>query len=236
MAVRYWAAGEAVEVGGDFYDVFPLDADHWGVVIGDVCGTGPVAAGITAFARHTIADAAWHGDGPSAVLERLNRSMRYRYADQFCTVCYATLRGAPGGAALCVVAGGHPPPLLVRPGAPVTACGAPGTLLGVFDAVALHEVETELRPGDRVVFYTDGVTDVPPPHQLPRAELAELLGRLSSENADLEAFVTSFENALAGILGFDRRDDDIALLVVEIAGPVSGPGDGPLHHWPRRTS
>ena len=64
LAVRYWAAGEGVVTGGDFYDVLDLGADRWGVVIGDVCGTGPAAAAVTGLARHTIASAAWHGDSP----------------------------------------------------------------------------------------------------------------------------------------------------------------------------
>ena len=53
VTVRYWAAGEGTEVGGDFYDAFAV-GDHWAVVIGDVCGTGPQAAAMTGLARHTI--------------------------------------------------------------------------------------------------------------------------------------------------------------------------------------
>ena len=54
IAVRYWPAGAAVEVGGDFYDVFPLDDGHrWAVVIGDVCGTGPDGAAVTGIAPVT---------------------------------------------------------------------------------------------------------------------------------------------------------------------------------------
>ena len=58
IAVRYWPAGAAVEVGGDFYDVFPLNDTRWAVVIGDVCGTGPDGAAVTGIARHTIRAAA----------------------------------------------------------------------------------------------------------------------------------------------------------------------------------
>ena len=55
VAVRYWPAGEGNDVGGDFYDVFPLDSPgQWSVVIGDVCGTGPSAAALTGLARHSI--------------------------------------------------------------------------------------------------------------------------------------------------------------------------------------
>ena len=89
MAVRYWANGEAVEVGGDFYDAFPIDDETWGLVIGDVCGTGPKAAAITGLARHTIAASAWHGADHSTVLQSLNTTLRRRKAD---SVLHGALR------------------------------------------------------------------------------------------------------------------------------------------------
>ena len=67
------------------------------VVVGDVCGTGPSAAAVTGLARHTIAAAAWHGDEPAAVLENLNRSMRARATDRFCSVAYGTLEPSASG-------------------------------------------------------------------------------------------------------------------------------------------
>ena len=51
LAVRYWPAGAVTIVGGDFYDVFPLGDERWAIVIGDVCGSGPNAAAVTAIAQ-----------------------------------------------------------------------------------------------------------------------------------------------------------------------------------------
>jgi PAS domain S-box-containing protein len=74
-AVRYWAAGEGTEVGGDFYDLFEVGDGSWAAVIGDVCGTGPVAASLTSLARNTIRACAWRGDPAETVLDWLNRAM-----------------------------------------------------------------------------------------------------------------------------------------------------------------
>ncbi len=75
IAAWYWAAGAVSEVGGDFYDAFAIDDRKWAVVIGDVCGTGPDAAAVTAIARHTIRAAATHGHQPAEVLSWLNDAL-----------------------------------------------------------------------------------------------------------------------------------------------------------------
>ena len=65
--------------------------ERWAVVIGDVCGTGPAAAALTGLARHSIRDAAWHGDGPAEVLRSLHRAIHRSDVQSFCTAAYATL-------------------------------------------------------------------------------------------------------------------------------------------------
>ena len=114
VAVRYWPAGEAYEVGGDFYDVFPLDPPgRWAVVIGDVCGTGPTAAALTGLARHTIRDSAWHGDSPVDVLRALDRAVKNSATRSFLTAAYATVDVSRPGPSLTVASGGHPLPIHV---------------------------------------------------------------------------------------------------------------------------
>ena len=106
---------KANEVGGDFYDVFPLDpSDHWGIVVGDVCGTGPAAAALTGLARHSIRDSAWHGDSPIEILRSLDRAVRNSGIDSFLTAVYATLDTSGPGTQLTVASGGHPLPIHVR--------------------------------------------------------------------------------------------------------------------------
>ncbi len=217
IAVRYWANGTAAEVGGDFYDLFPLDAAGcFGVVVGDVCGTGPAAAALTGLARHTIRDSAWHGDAPDAVLASLNRAVRRTATDTFLTCVYATLE--PNGDAwrLHVACGGHPLPVHASRGH-ITALGRPGTLLGVFDDIDVHVVSMLLHPGDVVVFHTDGATDVPPPHDLDDEAWRALVDAAARAGGPADAIAERIQQSLENVLPFESRNDDIALLVLEVA-------------------
>ncbi len=214
VAVCYTAAGEAVEVGGDFYDVFALDDDTWAIAIGDVCGTGPGAAAITGLARHTVASTAWLGLGPDSVLRHLNDTLLRRNADSFLTLAYATMRVGASGLDLELALGGHPPPIVVRSDGSLDEVGTPGSLIGVFDELKVETVPVHLDVGDRIVLYTDGVTDVAPPHDLGADQLIELIGRASAKAESADDLAAAISDALAAILPIEERNDDIALLVL----------------------
>ncbi len=90
--VIYRAAGEGNEVGGDFYDLFPIRDGAYGFAIGDVCGTGPEAAAVTGLARHALRLLAREGFGGPAVLERLNAAILDEGArSRFLTLLYGEL-------------------------------------------------------------------------------------------------------------------------------------------------
>jgi len=214
VAVRYWANGDAVEVGGDFYDAFPIDEGRWGLVIGDVCGTGPQAAATTGLARHTIAASAWHGDDHGTVLQNLNRTLRRRIPDTFCTAIYATIETGAACATLEFAAAGHPLPVLVTAGGDVRTVGTPGRLAGVFDHIDVTVTSMPINPGDTVVFYTDGATDVAPPNGLTPRQLEDMVGEAAASGPDPERIADRLDAMLSAILPIEERRDDIAILVV----------------------
>ncbi len=214
LAVRYWAAGEGSEVGGDFYDVFAVDDDRFAVVIGDVCGTGPQAAAVTALARHTIRASAWHGDDPPVVLDHLNRALLRSRPDTFCTVVYAVGQLAGPGLQLTMAVGGHPLPILVRADGSVGRVGQPGLLVGVFEEAAYHSSEVALAGGSTLVLYSDGATDLPPPHGISDEQLATLLAADVAAADDPEVAADAIADLLQRHLPFPQRHDDIALLVL----------------------
>lgn len=222
VAVRYWAAGEMSEVGGDFYDVFRIadpDRERWAVVIGDVCGTGPEAAAVTAIARHTVRAAVNHGCSPVEVLEWLNDAIRSSDHDRFCTVLYAELEPAGAGRwTLTSVAGGHPPPWLVGADGVARPVGPPGTLLGVLPQLRLTPETTDLAPGDTLVLNTDGITDVPAPYGIDDAHMAAMVAAAAGRNGPAEQVAEALGEAVQAVLPLDRRDDDIALVVLRVAG------------------
>jgi serine phosphatase RsbU (regulator of sigma subunit) len=176
IQARYCAAGELNEVGGDFYDVLEQDAERWILMIGDVCGKGPRAAGVTALARHTLRAAAMSGQSPPEMLATLHRALRCQPPGaDLCTVCLVTLERTPRAARLKVVLAGHPPPLLIDPEGHARQIGRPGTLLGMLDSIDFTETGVEMRPGETLLLYTDGVPEAGrPDNQLGEDGLIEL--------------------------------------------------------------
>jgi PAS domain S-box-containing protein len=214
VAVRYWPAGVASKVGGDFYDVFALAGDRWAVVIGDVCGTGADAAAVTSIVRHTIRAAARHGQGHAAVLEWINEAILHSDRDQFCTTSYATIEPVDGGHRLVCSSGGHPLPVIVRATGEVMTLGEPGTLLGAFDDIATSTEQTIVGPDDTVVFYTDGISDLPPPGGLDVEEVMALIAEAAAVSPRAADIADAIHCSLIDRVGDARRQDDVALVVL----------------------
>ncbi|MBW1595448.1 SpoIIE family protein phosphatase [Streptomyces sp. JJ38] len=161
VEVIYRAAGEGNEVGGDFYDLFPIRDGAYGFAIGDVCGTGPQAAAVTGLARHALRLLAREGFTGPAVLERLNTAILDEGSrSRFLTLLYGEVwPREEGGALLKVVCAGHPLPLRLRQDGSVEPAAEPQPLLGVMDDLELYEQTLTLDPGDVLLCVTDGVTE-----------------------------------------------------------------------------
>jgi serine phosphatase RsbU (regulator of sigma subunit) len=161
---RFLAAGEAYEVGGDFYDVFRSGSRSWSAVIGDVCGKGPEAASLTALARYTVRTATSPDNTPSDVLRALHHSINSERSDfRFCTAALARIEAPANGtgeAQVTVALGGHPLPIILRKDGQVQSIGEPGTILGVLPSPTVADVEDTLAVGDSLILYTDGVLDI----------------------------------------------------------------------------
>jgi PAS domain S-box-containing protein len=209
----YCAAGELNEVGGDFYDVFEYGTDSWMLAIGDVCGKGPRAAGVTALARHTLRAAAMSGQSPIEMLGTLHRALRRQPPGaDLCTVCLVTVTPAPERMRLTIALAGHPPPLLIDRRGGVVQVGRPGTLLGVLDPIDIAERTAELHDGETLLLYTDGVPDARQGgEQLGERGLIELCKR--APDLGLHELLEHIEHAALRHAGGSLRDD-IALLAL----------------------
>ena len=213
IAAFYQPAGLArTEVGGDFYDAFEVGEGAWGVVIGDVCGKGIEAAAMTGTARHAIRGAAMHQARPSRVLADLNEVLRREDGEGFCTVAMGRLESHHGGATLTVSSGGHPLPVVLRNDGSVETVGSPGTLIGIFEDVELHDGKVKLRRGDTVVFYTDGLIDARRSEPIDDAALDALLA--TCRDLDAMGTIECFRDAVADPEG--DSPDDIAILALRI--------------------
>ncbi|MFF0220337.1 SpoIIE family protein phosphatase [Streptomyces vinaceus] len=222
VEVIYRAAGEGNEVGGDFYDVFPIRDGAYGFAIGDVCGTGPEAAAVTGLARHALRLLAREGLGGPAVLERLNAAILDEGArSRFLTLLYGELHPQPdGGALMKVVCAGHPLPLRLRPDGRVTPAADPQPLLGVIDDLDLYEQTLTLDPGDVLLCVTDGVTE--------RREGTRMLG-----DDGLTEVLTTCTGLTAGAVAArvlraverfaaEPASDDMAILAFRVPQPRTG--------------
>jgi PAS domain S-box-containing protein len=225
IAARFRAAGESSDVGGDFYDLFPVHG-AWMLIIGDVTGKGPEAAAVTSLARYTMRTAAEYERSPGGVLERLNAALvvdpdRRR----LCTVVCARIETpeSDGSVQVRVASGGHPPPFHLRDGR-AEAVAVAGPLLGAFETGRWREAVVSLGPGDGLVLYTDGVTDTRSAQERFGSERLEaVLSRAAGLEADEVA-----DRVDRALLEFEEgpQRDDVALLVLR-AG-VGGPGEASL--------
>lgn len=218
VEVIYRAAGEGNEVGGDFYDLFPIRDGAYGFAIGDVCGTGPEAAAVTGLARHALRLLAREGFGGPAVLERLNSAILDEGArSRFLTLLYGELwPQEDGSAVLKVVCAGHPLPLRLRQDGTVEAAAEPQPLLGVMEDLELYEQTVTLDPGDVLLCVTDGVTE--------RREGTRMLG-----DDGLADVLTTCTGLTAGAVAArvmraverfasDAPSDDMAILAMRVPG------------------
>ncbi|MFJ2650720.1 SpoIIE family protein phosphatase [Streptomyces sp. NPDC087420] len=219
VEVIYRAAGEGNEVGGDFYDLFPIRDGAYGFAIGDVCGTGPEAAAVTGLARHALRLLAREGFAGPAVLERLNTAILDEGArSRFLTLLYGELwPQEDGSAVLKIVCAGHPLPLRLRPDGTVEPAAEPQPLLGVMEDLELYEQVITLDPGDVLLCVTDGVTE--------RREGTRMLG--DDGLADVLATCTGLtagavaSRILRAVERFaaEPASDDMAILTLRIPEP-----------------
>ena len=216
LAVRYLPAMQHAQVGGDWYDAFPLAGGSTMLVIGDVAGHDVAAAATMAQARGVLRGIASTVTGsPAAVLSALDRALLQLRVETLMTVVTATVHPGPDGRTTTFTwsNAGHPPPVLV---------GADGTvsvlrrrtdlLLGISPTAPRTDHAVRLAPGDTVLLYTDGLVE-------RRGSTLDdgtdwLVGRLTSlAGHPLEQLCDVLLEGMAGAL-----PDDVAVLAVRVRG------------------
>ena len=228
LASRFEPAGDGNEIGGDFFDVFPLGQDTWGVFLGDVSGKGAEAAAVTALARYTLRTLAHPDHPPSRTLRELNARLSAAVTGEMhCTLVYVIVRRRKVLTELTISLAGHHPPLLRRVATPTEPVGVLGTALGLIDDPDLYDETVMLEAGDVFCMFTDGLIEA--------RDGADLFG---SERAAevIDECVTGRTDDIAGALvkaarAFHHRRelaDDLAILILRVDPrvadtPLSGP-------------
>jgi len=171
-AACHYTTASVHDVGGDFYDVFPLGAGRWAFFLGDVSGRGAPAAALTSLIRYTLRSTALLERDPCAVLRALNSALLSASSDGsgFCTLVFGTLAPEPaGGFALTLAGGGHLPAHHLRPARrdgpdrtvartePVSLAG--GMLVGALRHADFVSRTVQLLPGEALFLYSNGLTE-----------------------------------------------------------------------------
>jgi len=219
-------------LGGDFYDLFPIDGKRFGFFLGDVCGKGPQAAAVTSLTRYTLRAAALHDPDPVSALTTLNQVLHERYTGgdpRYCTVIFGILEpvSATGQVTVRLASGGHPPALILRGDGRADFLPTPGGLLvGVLPAAPFSTATTVLDPGDTIVLYTDGLTEARTGEDRTILFGDQALRDFTAGHAGKPAHTVI--QALTGLLDDfgDGLDDDTALLALGV----------PAHYSPTRTT
>ncbi len=222
LAARYAPAGTGHEIGGDFYDVFPLGPCDWGIVLGDVSGKGAEAAATTSLIRYTLRTLALEEPRPSRVLSKLNSALlREGDPERFCTLVFAVCRPGDVSVDLQLSLAGHPAPLLRHGDGRVEPVGLPGSALGLFPDPHLRETSLRLLSGDSLVLFTDGLTEARNGDDEFGTERVSSLLASSKDGAAqpmldqlLDQLVEAAQEHSHGVL-----NDDLALLALKAPPP-----------------
>lgn len=221
---------EHAQVGGDWYDIVGISDDVAGIVIGDVVGHDVEAAAVMGQLRSVVRAYAFELIDPALVLERTDKLVRGLGVARAASLVYGTLTriSAEGDAEddtrwrLDYSRAGHLPPILLRDGSATQLAQGAGALVG-FGNRARTIGTVELRPGDSVVLYTDGLIE-----RRDRGLREGLMALLEVAGSSVASDAAGIGEELVSALA-ERPEDDVAVVVVRLPSRrrASGPADGP---------
>ncbi|KUN74709.1 PAS sensor protein [Streptomyces canus] len=207
-AARYLPATQGMDIGGDFYDLVPVDGLA-AAVIGDVQGHNVTAAGLMGQIRTAVRAYTTVGQTPEEVMRSTNRLLIDLGAELFASCLYLRLDPRRGRAVMARA--GHPPPLLRRPDGRVRVLDlAGGPLLGIDSSAVYPTTEVDLAPGSVLALYTDGLIES------PGVDIEDALAGLGRQLADagdrpLDELADELVRRSAAAR---ERIDDVALLLL----------------------
>ncbi len=201
------------EVAGDFYDFVSVDKSRLGILVADVSGHGVSAALIASMVKVAFLAQADRASNPADVLTGLNHVFSGQLEGQYITAGYTFLDIGEG---YIHCAGAAHPPLLIRPagGGDILTLDENGLMLGPFSDATYTTVSHRLTPGDRIVMYTDGITEAQNSkgEQYGEARFHRLL--IESQELGANAFA---DRLLADVETWSgsRPGDDLTVVVVD---------------------
>jgi phosphoserine phosphatase RsbU/P len=219
-ASAHYHPASADDVGGDFYDLFPLTHEKWAFFIGDVSGKGAGAAAVTSLTRYTLRAAAVFDANPEAVLQNLHIVLSQEFRDtvnQFATVIFGILTPHDGEFDIELASAGHLPPLVLgADGGARYVDTIGGQPVGIPMEPRFAAARIRLGPGDTLVLYTDGLTEARIGDGAERYDYNGALLEFAAAQAPTtaSAIVASIKSLLDGF--GSGVEDDVAVLALGV--------------------
>jgi len=202
----------AREVSGDFYDVFPLDEDRWGIVIGDVVDKGTAAALYMSMVHSLILSGALRHRSPASVLLEVNQTIfKQSLSSMFVTVFLAVLDLKEHS--LVFASAGHDSPILRRANGELEELTRTGAAMGMMNGLLWEQAKITLKEGDAIILYTDGVTEARNPSK-EFYDLDRLMAAVAAAPQKAGELLEQVEADLNSFVGGAHADDDITFLVL----------------------
>jgi sigma-B regulation protein RsbU (phosphoserine phosphatase) len=220
-------------VGGDYFDLIPMDGEKVAVVIADVSGKGVPAALLMASLQSSLRGEVAAERPPSDIISTLNKVIfDHTSGGTFVTIFYGVINLARGTISYCNA--GHPPPLVIEESGKMTRLDQTDIVIGIDDGPVYRDTTADIHPGDLLFLYTDGITDELDENDAPYGEkrLEETL--LQVHRGALEDIVTTVHDGVLRHTGGKAQDDltVLALRILELPARKSaalGPRDGALN-------
>ena len=208
----------AREVGGDFYDFFLIDEDHLCVVMADVSGKGVPAALFMMISKIILQSCAMLGRSAGEILTKTNEALcSNNKMEMFVTVWLGILEISTGK--VTAANAGHEYPVVMRDGRFEIVKDKHGLVIGGIDGIKYREYEMQLKPGDKLFLYTDGVVEATRNNSelFGTERMLKALNKMASGRP--YEILRSVRSAVDDFVGDDEQFDDLTMLCLEYRGP-----------------
>lgn len=207
----------ALGVGGDYYDMFKVNDDCLALALGDVSGKGIPAALLMASLRASLRSIADEGcDNLARIVTRLNRQVHEASSEsRYATFFFAIYN--PGSGELRYVNAGHNPPFVIRDGCEAIRLEAGGMVVGLLKETAYTEGMVQLQAGDRLLTYTDGISEAMTEEEEEWGEEKMLAAAAEARALPAQQILQKIMESADQFTGGAPQHDDMTLMMLKVA-------------------
>jgi len=207
------------QIGGDFYTFHQVDDKHLGILVADISGHGIPAALLASMIKVAFNSLVAHADRPALLLESVNQALTGQMDNEFITTAYLWFNFAD--MTIHHASAGHPAPILIRNGkADDKSFIAKGIPIGIYENTTYNNETIEISHGDRIIIYTDGLTEVSNPRGELYGKERLLAGLTDNRHLPVEKIsdhILGKVSTWSGRSKSESLDDDVTVIVIDVS-------------------